>query len=169
MSYSTPAGKSFAKRAMVSRTWSESSIAFEPGRWKIGIASAGWLSSSARSEYESCPNSTRAISDKRVNWPWSPTLIITCSNSSILFKRPLTFNNIWNWLSLEIGCAPKLPAATCWFWARNAATTSVAVNSRDAKASGFSHTRMAYLPPPNKRISPTPDKRAISSLMFRSA
>ncbi|XQU71161.1 hypothetical protein OJJOAM_003950 [Cupriavidus sp. H18C1] len=47
---------------MVLRTSSEIWIAFDPGAWKIGIATAGLLSSSERSAYSDAPSSMRATS-----------------------------------------------------------------------------------------------------------
>ena len=46
-----PAGNSSSARAMVARTSSEIWIALEPGDWKIGMATAGLLSSSERRPY----------------------------------------------------------------------------------------------------------------------
>ena len=41
----------FFSSAMVARTWSEISMALEPGDWKIGMATADLLSSSERRPY----------------------------------------------------------------------------------------------------------------------
>jgi hypothetical protein len=54
---------------MRARTESEISMAFDPGRWNTGIATAGWLFSSERSAYWLEPSSTRAMSRRRVIEP----------------------------------------------------------------------------------------------------
>ena len=48
---SMPSGKLFFSSAILSRTSLEIWIALEPGRWKIGIATAGWLLSNERRAY----------------------------------------------------------------------------------------------------------------------
>ncbi|MNN16943.1 hypothetical protein D3C81_1301020 [compost metagenome] len=59
---STPSGMFSLSSAMVLRTSSEIWMALEPGAWKIGMATAGLLSSSERSAYSDAPSSIRATS-----------------------------------------------------------------------------------------------------------
>ncbi|MNL70804.1 hypothetical protein D3C87_1958600 [compost metagenome] len=85
---SMPSGKLFFSSAILSRTSLEISIALEPGRWKIGIATAGWLFNKERRAYWLEPSSTRAMSFSRVISPLSPERMMMFSNSSSLTKRP---------------------------------------------------------------------------------
>jgi len=87
-------------------------MALEPGRWKIGIATAGWLSISERSAYWLDPSSTRAMSLRRVISPLSPARITMFSNSSSVTRRPWVFTDNWKLVSVGAGWAPRAPAAT---------------------------------------------------------
>ncbi len=60
--------------AIVARTSSEIARAFEPGAWKMPIATAGLLSSSERSAYSAAPSSMRATSRSRVTSPFGAGL-----------------------------------------------------------------------------------------------
>ncbi|MND98256.1 hypothetical protein D3C80_905990 [compost metagenome] len=63
-------------------------MALDPGRWKIGMATAGWLFSSERRAYWLDPNSTRAMSLRRVISPSAPERMMMFSNSSSVTRRP---------------------------------------------------------------------------------
>ncbi len=116
-------------------------MALEPGRWKIGRATAGWLLSSERSAYWLEPSSTRAMSLRRVISPSSAARTTMFSNSSSVTRRPWVLTDSWKLLALGAGGAPSWPAATCRFCSRMAVTTSVAVTLRDAVLFGSSQTR----------------------------
>eukprot|EP00659_Diplonema_papillatum_P012695 gene12695-biopygen12748 len=136
-----PSGKLCFSSAILARTSLEMSIALEPGRWKIGIATAGWLSINERRAYWLEPSSTRAMSFKRVISPLAPARMTIFSNSSSVTSRPWVLTDSWKLVSFGAGCAPKAPAATWRFCSRMAVTTSVAVRLREAVLFGSSHTR----------------------------
>ncbi|MNF83244.1 hypothetical protein D3C84_655640 [compost metagenome] len=116
-------------------------MALEPGRWKIGMATAGWLLSSERRAYWLEPSSMRAMSFRRVISPLSPARTMMFSNSSSLTRRPWVLIDSWKLLSAAAGGAPRAPAATWRFCSRIASTTSEAVRPREATWCGSSHTR----------------------------
>ncbi|MNN51364.1 hypothetical protein D3C81_1659950 [compost metagenome] len=116
-------------------------MALEPGRWKIGMATAGWLSSSERRAYWLEPSSTRAMSFRRVISPSGPLRMMMFSNSSSLTRRPWVLIDSWKLVAFGAGGAPRAPAATWRFCSRIALTTSVAVRLREATLFGSSHTR----------------------------
>ncbi|MCY1382573.1 hypothetical protein D9M69_706070 [compost metagenome] len=116
-------------------------MALEPGRWKIGIATAGWLSSSERRAYWLEPSSTRAMSFRRVISPLAPERMMMFSNSSSFTRRPWVLIDSWKAWALGAGGAPSAPAATWRFCSRIAVTTSVAVRLREAVLFGSSQTR----------------------------
>src|SRR5689334_23136483 len=70
-SYAMPSGKLFDNSAMVLRTAAESSSAFAPGNWNIGMPTAGLPPSMLRNAYVSGPSSMRATSRKYTTSPWS--------------------------------------------------------------------------------------------------
>src|SRR3990172_6746510 len=70
--------------AIAARTPSEIAIAFDPGAWKIGTATADLLSSSERKAYSEAPSSMRATSRSRVTCPFAPDLTTISPNSSSL-------------------------------------------------------------------------------------
>ncbi|MNP29230.1 hypothetical protein D3C76_1222450 [compost metagenome] len=113
----------------------------EPGRWKIGMATASWLLSKARKAYWLDPSSTRAISLRRVISPFGPLRMITFSNSCSVTSRPWELIDIWKWVAFGAGGEPSAPAATWRFCSRTALTTSVAVRLREAVLSGSSQIR----------------------------
>ncbi|MCY1422235.1 hypothetical protein D3C76_1008990 [compost metagenome] len=127
--------------AIFSRTSLEISMALEPGRWKIGMATAGWLLSNERKAYWLEPSSTRAISFKRVISPLAPERMMMFSNSSSLTRRPWVLTDSWKLVAPGAGGAPSWPAATWRFCSRMAVTTSVAVRLREATLFGSSQTR----------------------------
>ena len=116
-------------------------MALEPGRWKIGMATAGWLFSSERRAYWLEPSSTRAMSFRRVISPSAPARMMMFSNSSSLTRRPWVLIDSWKLVEPGAGGAPSWPAATWRFCSRIAATTSLAVRLREAVLFGSSHTR----------------------------
>jgi len=59
----------------------ERASAFEPGDWNTTMATAGLLSSSARSPYVPGPSSMRATSRRRVTAPSAPVLMMMLPNS----------------------------------------------------------------------------------------
>ncbi|CRQ74595.1 hypothetical protein PAERUG_P45_London_17_VIM_2_12_12_04137 [Pseudomonas aeruginosa] len=136
-----PCGKLCFSSAIFSRTRLEISMAFEPGRWKIGIATAGLLFSSERRAYWLEPSSTRAMSRRRVISPLAPARMMMFSNSSSVTRRPWVLIDNWKLVSLGAGGAPRVPAATWRFCSRMALTTSVAVRLREATLFGSSQTR----------------------------
>ena len=75
-------------------------MAFEPGRWKIGIATAGLLFSSERRAYWLEPSSTRAMSRRRVISPLAPARMMMFSNSSSVTRRPWVLIDNWKLVSL---------------------------------------------------------------------
>ena len=81
---------------MVARTRLEISIAFEPGAWKIGIATACLLSSSERRLYCEASISMRATSLSRVTTPFWFLMTIR-PNSSGSDSRPSTLIGSCNW------------------------------------------------------------------------
>src|SRR5688572_26372166 len=109
--YSTPGGNFFFNSAILSRTLFDSSMAFDPGSWKIGIAAAALLLSKLRSEYSAAPSSTRATSLSSVVSPFGPVLTTMLPNSSSVTRRPLALMLSSNACSL-LGCAAIVPAAT---------------------------------------------------------
>ena len=64
-----PSGKDFFSLSIRGAHLVEASIAFDPGRWAMPIATAGWLSSRLRSAYLLEPSSTRPTSRIRVICP----------------------------------------------------------------------------------------------------
>ena len=82
-------------------------MALEPGRWKIGIATASWLLSKARRAYWLEPSSIRAMSLRRVISPFGPLRMITFSNSSSVTRRPWELIDIWKLVALGAGGAPS--------------------------------------------------------------
>ncbi|MNY04085.1 hypothetical protein D3C86_1367370 [compost metagenome] len=109
---SMPSGKLFFSSAIFDRTSLEISMALEPGRWKIGIATAGWLFSNERRAYWLEPSSTRAMSLRRVISPLSPERMMMFSNSSSETRRPWVLTDNWKAVAFGAGGAPKAPAAT---------------------------------------------------------
>ncbi len=95
-----PCGKLCFSSAIFSRTRLEISMAFEPGRWKIGIATAGLLFSSERRAYWLEPSSTRAMSRRRVISPLAPARMMMFSNSSSVTRRPWVLIDNWKLVSL---------------------------------------------------------------------
>ena len=81
--------------AIAARTPSEIASAFEPGAWKMPIATADWLSSSERSAYSAAPSSIRAMSRSRVTSPFGPVLTMMSPNSSSLSSRPCALIESW--------------------------------------------------------------------------
>ena len=142
MLYSTPSGKSFDNSFILARTSLESCSAFAFGAWKIGIATADWLSSSARRAYEFEPISRRATSFSSVVAPSALVLMTMLPNSSTDCSRPCVLTVSWKSAPLD-GPWPTTPAATCTFCSRIAFTTSLAVRLRAATFCGSSQTRMA--------------------------
>ncbi len=116
-------------------------MAFDPGRWNTGIATAGWLFSSERSAYWLEPSSTRAMSRRRVIEPSSLARMMMFSNSSSVTRRPWVLIDSWKSVAPGAGGAPREPAATWRFCSRIALTTSDAVRLREATFSGSSQTR----------------------------
>ena len=78
------------------RTWSDASRALVPGRWKMPIATAGWLSSRLRSAYSSAPSSTRPTSRTRVICPSGVARTTMSPNSSSVVSRPRALTESWN-------------------------------------------------------------------------
>ncbi|MCY1454103.1 hypothetical protein D9M71_711430 [compost metagenome] len=82
-------------------------MALEPGRWKIGMATAGWLFSSERRAYWLEPSSTRAMSLRRVISPSAPERMMMFSNSSSLTRRPWVLTDSWKLVLPGAGGAPS--------------------------------------------------------------
>lgn len=97
---------------MRSRTRSEMAMALEPGRWNIGMATAGWLFSNERRAYWLEPSSMRAMSFRRVISPSSPARTMMFSNSSSSTRRPWVLIDSWKSVAPGAGGAPRAPAAT---------------------------------------------------------
>ncbi len=116
-------------------------MAFEPGRWKIGRATAGWLLSKERRAYWLEPSSMRAMSFRRVISPSSAARTTMFSNSSSSTSRPWVLIDNWKSVAPGAGGAPRAPAATWRFCSRMALTTSLAVRLREATLFGSSQTR----------------------------
>ena len=72
-----------------------------------------------------------------------PVLTMMSPNSSSLCRRPCALIESWTSMPCTPGDAPTTPAATCTFWSRMAATTSLADKPRCATFCGSSQTRMA--------------------------
>ncbi len=87
-------------------------MALEPGRWKIGMATAGWLFSNERRAYWLEPSSMRAMSFRRVISPSSPARTMMFSNSSSSTRRPWVLIDSWKSVAPGAGGAPSAPAAT---------------------------------------------------------
>ena len=79
---------SLASSAIVARTSSEICSAFEPGAWKMGMATADLLSSSERRAYSLAPSSMRATSLRRVTAPSARSECTMSPNSSCVVRRP---------------------------------------------------------------------------------
>ena len=143
MRYSTEAGKSADSSSMVRRTRSDTSSALAPGDWKIGMATAGLLSSSERRPYSDAASSMRATSPRRVMPPSGDDFRMMSANSASVFSRPCALIDSCSGTSRALGEPPMTPAATCTFCSRIARTASLAVRPRCATFCGSSHTRMA--------------------------
>jgi hypothetical protein len=81
--------------AIVARTSSEMLSAFEPGAWKMPMATASLLSRSERSAYSAAPSSIRAMSRSRVTSPFPPVFTMISPNSSWLCNRPWALIESW--------------------------------------------------------------------------
>ena len=83
------------------------------------------------------------MSDRRVTAPSALVLMTTRPNSSGVFSRPWTWIGSWKAEALVAkGGWPIEPAAAWTFWARSAATISVADRLRAAALAGSIQTRM---------------------------
>ena len=132
----------FLISAIVRRTSSEICSALEFGAAKIGMATAGLLSSSERSAYSEAPSSMRATSRSRVTAPFGSVLTMMSPNSSSLCRRPCALIESCRSSFSAEGEAPTTPAAACTFCSRMARTTSFADRLRSATLRGSSQTRM---------------------------
>ena len=83
-----PSGKFLLSSFIVLRTASDSSSAFAPGAWAIGIATADSLLSRLRSEYWPAPSSMRATSFSVVTPPSGSVFRTMSPNSSSVIRRP---------------------------------------------------------------------------------
>ena len=139
-----PGGKSAFSRSIVARTLFDSASAFDPGDWNTAIAAASLLFSRLRSEYEPAESSTRPRSRMRIRPPVAGSLrTMMSANCSSLVRRPCVLTASWNSVPRGDGGAPTVPAATCAFCSRTAATTSPVVMLRAASLAGSSQMRMA--------------------------
>ena len=154
---------------MTSRTCEEASIAFEPGRCAIPIATADLLSSRLRSAYMFEPSSIRATSRRWVICPSGVARTTMSPNSSSVVRRPCALTSIWKVVFDGAGGAPRTPAATWMFCSRIDRTTSLVVSWRADSLSGSSQMRMLYSPAPNTCTLPTPAILASSSFTCRWA
>ncbi len=143
MRYLMDDGKSFDISAIAARTCADTSSAFEPGAWKIGMATAGLLSSSERRPYSEAASSIRATSPRRVTAPSAEVRSTMSENSPSVCRRPWALTLSCSGTSVLLGDAPITPAATCTFCSRMARTTSEAVSPCWATFCGSSQTRMA--------------------------
>ena len=139
-----PCGKSAFSRSITARTLFESASAFDPGAWKTAIAAASLLLRRLRSEYEPAESSTRPRSRMRISPPVAGSVrTMMSANCSSLSRRPCVLTESWNSVPRGEGGAPTVPAATCAFCSRIAATTSPLVMLRAESLAGSSQIRIA--------------------------